>query len=275
MNSIEHAKGQKDKPLDKINGVGFYKLIEQSLRQDYSDLIEDGFKRATAHNFTPQLTNRNYGAGSISELPKDIKFSYDSPSNDPIKYRDTYLTHMRYFSTTYVVCENYLRDGKFENPITLFFDGVDTYEIIAGTHRCLLFRCLEDVKIQANIFYRHGFEPKELELSEPYPFEVYFENNIKNFYRFNPVPTVYEDFNYQYLHDLLEFIESLKDMPQLHFYCGDSFMFQSPSRSKDIYRVNLYPGETYKLGLMQFVLDYFFDITDFRNKKFYDYEKAS
>jgi len=275
MNSIELTKDRKDKPLDQINGVSFYKLIGQYLQQDYSDLIEDGFKRATAHNFTPQLTNRNYGVGSISELPKDIKFSYDSPSNDPIKYRDAYLTHMRYFSTTYVVCENYLRDCKFENPITLFFDGSDAYEIIAGTHRCLLFNCLENVKIQANVFYLHGFEPKELELSEPYPFEVHFENKIKNFYRFNPVPTVHEDFNYQYLHDLLQFIESLKELPQLHFYYDDVFLFQSPSRSKEIYRINLHPGVTYKLGLMQFVLDYFFDITNFRNKKFYDYGKAS
>ena len=261
--------------VDQIGHVKIYDLIKNSVEDEYHQLSKMADDIVSDYTWTPKLNNRNFGVGVIDRLPSNLKLEYDSPSNDPLTYRPTYVTYLRSLATSYVICDNYLANKKFEHPIILFYDGFDSYEIIAGAHRYFLFNALDDINIKAIIFYDHAFPPRDLELSYTDDFELSFE--VKHgCYRFSPYPkNISDDFNHDYITQTLEFIEMLKQLPQLHFYYENEFLFQTPSTSEESYKINLHRGVSSRESMLQFVLDYFFDISEFRSKRMFDYAKAS
>lgn len=250
---------------DNINGVPFGRLIRDSLDQEFSLLLDAYDKNAKP--WTIEEAPRSFTVGSVDSLPQGIKLFWDNPSNYPKCYPLPYTTYMRRLATTYVVCENYFKNKRFENPVFLYFDGWEKYEIIAGTHRCMLFECIEDVKISANIFYDTDSYNKPFKNMKPaYDWEVDYEQ-LGDFYRFDPKLTnVDQNFNQEYLSQILEFIEFLKDEPKFMFCIDGELIFETPSRSSDCRVINLSGRYNMWLSIMQFVLYYYFEIREFKNE---------
>ena len=255
---------------DNINGVPFWKLIRDSLAEEFSPLLEAYDDKAKQWDL--REASRSFTVGSVDSLPQDIKLFWDNPSNYPKDYRSPYTTYMRRLATTFVVCEDYFKNKRFENPVFLYFDGWEKYEIIAGAHRCMLFDCIKDVKISANIFYdTGGFIPPLKNMKPAYDWCVDYEQ-VGDCYRFDPKLTnVDKNFNQEYLSQILEFIEFLKDEPKFMFYMEGELLFETPSRSSVCKVINLSHRLNMWVSIMQFVLDYYFEFREFKNETSFQY----
>lgn len=269
---------------DHIDGHRFAKFVYDVVSEQFKDFMNDHDK--TFYNplnkVLPLESERTISCGSVKQLPKGIDAWANMPGIDPINYPMPYIAYLRRFTASYALLKDFSEEKQIENPILLFYDSKNKYEIICGTHRFIMHQVF-GAPVKANIYYHQTNKP-ELELDTPYDHEINYEVvdkiagsvSVKDrSFRFYPkIVDVSNDFNREYLAKTLEFTKALSDHPQIRFYFNNNYFWKTPSRN-DSSPINIHLSDEKPIwwGIMQFMASYFFDINEFNGKKYY-YEES-